>query len=814
MKKTGKIIVGVVSTACLVGTGYASWSINKGYTQTSGAPISGVIGEILDNSFGSITIKENDTNLKFDAPQGIYHGEEDLTLSYYVKAHAHESGNYDPYDLSIYESVSDDYIPYLNLSTEITDKDGKLLSEEKIAAIEEILDLPNTVIDYRTWLSKEAKENPDGYLVEFSFKWDEKNFKGVNPQIVYDEMDLTPEEKRAKFQHIIDTLKDVYFKFTFKVGYDGKLPGGEAEPPVTEKGYFTFDTVEHLTLKFTANNKEVNAKDELEVGTKVTIESTLEKDYVLETLTHNGKDILKTKSFEIAKGENKVVATTKFVGEVIPPVEEVKHSENVTLFKDLDNATANSAVKVEGVVVAIADNAVVLFDGYNYGTVMQGYSNEKVNVVSKSAIGKSIIVEGYASAFYGRNMVAVDKFAPEGISCTVNDSPYTYKVDETILPTEYDEAMLAAYASKDDIEPKYIIVKEAVVTISGNYTNFNKGTFEKGSICGTNVSGITFEHNKKYNLTGYLIHSSEGGNNSKFKNLIVTSAELVEDTPVPEVATKVAEVSVNPAEIKVGEVATVTAKDDLGATLENITITSVLGNEFVTIEGNKITGVKEGTFKFKVSSGELEASSEQTLVVKEKEVTPPTPQEEILNIDFKQKPDWKPVTEGLKENQYGARNMNVNGNNIYFSSSTYQEMTVNDLEGKYNSVFFGHNGGSLKPGNLPSPILTALTGIQQTEDAYKVNDKIYYGMVLEFDLENVSSIELTYHNKDVNYTISLLESKDLGTTWTKVATSEIADLSLTYKPTNKIEKARYAFCIESSATDGKARLPLDTLIIK
>lgn len=188
MKKTGKVIIGAVSTAALVGIGFGAWSINTGFASESASPISGVVTEILDYSFGSIKVEAYDTSVVFDAPES-YHGKEDLSVAYYVKALPNTGKyvtSYDPYDLSLYENCADDYVPYLNVVTELVDKDGKALDEETASKVNKIIDLPSKVIDYKEWLSSEAKASEKGYLFEFDFAWSEETFGGVNPQVYYD----------------------------------------------------------------------------------------------------------------------------------------------------------------------------------------------------------------------------------------------------------------------------------------------------------------------------------------------------------------------------------------------------------------------------------------------------------------------------------------------------------------------------------------------------------------------------------------------------------------------------------------------------
>ncbi len=605
MKKTGKVVFGVVSAAALVATGYASWSINKGFTQVSSNPISGTVTEILDNSFGKITLKENDTTLVFDAPKEYYNGTEDLEVSYFVKAHANDGdhvNDYDPYDLTRYDLVSQDYRPYLNISAEITDQNGDpLADEEKLANIEKLIDLPTKVIDYHEWLGEEAKNNEDGYLVNYAIAWDQETFGGVNPQIVYDnDLSLDVVTKREKFQEIIDTLSGVYFKLTFKVGYYGELP---PEVPEEKYGVVTFEEVTNLSLKLTADGNGVNNGDKLKVGTTVTVEATPSENYHLVSLTHNGESILDTKSFKVVENENVIVATVE--KDEVPPV-----TTNENTFDKLDSLNANDPVTIEGRIIAIGYNGALIYDGTEFGYITQNTSTK--NITSTYKVGDVIKVNGYVSVFYGFNMASVDKFDPSGAELTIEASNLTIEDPmANLTPTVWGEEELSNYASSVDAGPYYVTVKGAKYTKSGNNNNFSIGDFTNGSILLDDDNNPLVE-GKTYNLTGFMVYSVNKGSATGYKNMVLTSFEEVEVS-----ATKVAEVTLNPTKIKVGETATVTAKDDLGNDLTDITIVPADENQnIVEISGTTLKGLNLGIFDFTVTSGKLTQSDVIHLEVK------------------------------------------------------------------------------------------------------------------------------------------------------------------------------------------------------
>lgn len=659
MKKTGKVVFGVVSAAALVATGYASWSINKGFTQVSSNPISGTVTEILDNSFGKITLKENDTTLVFDAPKKYYNGTEDLEVSYFVKAHANDGehvNEYDPYDLTRYDLVSQDYRPYLNISAEVTDQNGDpLADEEKLANIEKLIDLPTKVIDYHEWLGEDAKNNEDGYLVNYAIAWDQETFGGVNPQIVYDnDSSLDVVNKREKFQEIIDTLSGVYFKLTFKVGFYGELP-----PEVSEEKYgvVTFKEVTNLSLKLTADGNAITSGDKLKVGTTVNVEATPSENYHLVSLTHNGESILDTMSFEVVENENTIVAS---VEEDLPPV-----TTNENTFDKLDSLNANDPVTIEGRIIAIGYNGALVYDGTQFGYVTQSTSSK--NITGAYKVGDVIKVNGYVSVFYGFNMASVDDFGPSGAELTVEASTLT--VDDpmaSLTPTEWGEEELSNYASSVDAGPYYVTVKGAKYTKSGKNNNFSVGDFTMGSIL-LDDDNNQLVAGKTYNLTGFMVYSASKGVATSYKNMVLTSFEEVEVS-----ATKVAEVTLTPTTIKVGETATVTAKDDLGNDLTDITVVPVDDTQdVVEVSGTTLKGLKADEFKFTVTSGKLAPSNEMTLVVKGETTTP---DEYTLVGEY----NWNPGEDFAASGQVvgvNGTNSPDNFNEYLFSTNTIQDQT-------------------------------------------------------------------------------------------------------------------------------------------
>lgn len=68
MKHTGKILFGVLSTSALVGTGFAAWIVNNGFTDTKTVVVNSSVDTDVENKYSSVvdlTVVEADNSLKF-----------------------------------------------------------------------------------------------------------------------------------------------------------------------------------------------------------------------------------------------------------------------------------------------------------------------------------------------------------------------------------------------------------------------------------------------------------------------------------------------------------------------------------------------------------------------------------------------------------------------------------------------------------------------------------------------------------------------------------------------------------------------------
>lgn len=207
MKHTGKILFGVLSTSALVGTGFAAWIVNNGFTDTKTVVVDSSVDTDVENKYSSVvdlTIVETDNSLKFAS---VANGE-DLTLTYNLKAN--EAAYTTDFSL-----VTNEYVPDITVSLEVTSKAGSKADIK--TEVEKYLVLPETqTITYDTWLVEDYKEA--GHPLNINFKW-KTDEEGTNPQDWIETSEYnTPELQREYFTNLANTLKDAKFTFTFKIG--------------------------------------------------------------------------------------------------------------------------------------------------------------------------------------------------------------------------------------------------------------------------------------------------------------------------------------------------------------------------------------------------------------------------------------------------------------------------------------------------------------------------------------------------------------------------------------------------------------------
>lgn len=250
MKHTGKILFGVLSTSALVGTGFAAWIVNNGFTDTKTVVVNSSVDTEVENKYSSVvdlTVVETDNSLKFASKKNG----EDLTLTYNLKAN--EAAYTTDFSL-----VTNEYIPDITVSLEVTSKAG--LRADITTEVEKYLVLPKTqTISYDTWLVEDYKET--GYPLNINFKW-HTDTEGTNPQDwIGTSEHNTPELQTQYFTNLANTLKDATFTFTFKIGR------------TVEMTTFTVDenlVNGKLTFKDTSGNT-LNPGTSYRVGTEVEV---------------------------------------------------------------------------------------------------------------------------------------------------------------------------------------------------------------------------------------------------------------------------------------------------------------------------------------------------------------------------------------------------------------------------------------------------------------------------------------------------------------------------------------------------------------
>lgn len=344
MKKASKVLIGVLSVGALIGTGFAAWTINKGYTKAE-AP--GFTPDVIVNnnsSFGKFIVTqveekneagETVSPIKFDAPREVYNngqklpfdpGEEDLEVTYNLRAESDNGHPVDPYTLGAvnrhaYDGIATEYIPDVSISTKVVDAQKQEVSAEVLAEIKEYVALPEDVserqmqIPYEKWLAADKKET--GYDHTLRFGWGSLTH-GENPQLYFikEENKVEGKDLSESFEAYINKLNEVVktsgiqFVFTFEIG------GVE----IFEANTSLISIVEGLgaDLYVTHEGKEVKNGDELEIGAVVNVSASALEGYENPVITFNGK-VIEAGEVTIVKGANEFGVTATKVTE---PVDE------------------------------------------------------------------------------------------------------------------------------------------------------------------------------------------------------------------------------------------------------------------------------------------------------------------------------------------------------------------------------------------------------------------------------------------------------------------------------------------------------------
>lgn len=268
MKKTAKTLLGVLSVGALVGTGYAMWHVNGGFTSYTTDGVAPGIETIVDDKFGTLEVTAIDDKIKFDSNYNKETGE-DLDVSYKVKAVANvidgKPSDRDPYDLSFYETISSEYLPNLKVTT------IAMKGEQELEGTDPFFKYVNLpvfdTVSYKEWLSAEAKAN-EGYVVNLNFTWGDAT-EGINPDEYWRTLD--PVTQKSNFEDLTNALKDVTFKFVFEVGGDDSVVDNKTDE-------ITITTVEGSTLSIEGMSNGTVTEGTHQVTLDVTEENKVLKD--------------------------------------------------------------------------------------------------------------------------------------------------------------------------------------------------------------------------------------------------------------------------------------------------------------------------------------------------------------------------------------------------------------------------------------------------------------------------------------------------------------------------------------------------------
>ena len=285
MKNTKKLLVGVLSVAALLGTGVAAWTIGGGLTSHS-ETLDPTVVETIGTRDIELNVAKKDSNDRI-----VFDSTPDLDITYTVKAVAADGAadGFDPYDLTNFEKVAEEYQPDLTITTKAYDVTNKEQRVELTAEDDfyKYVKLPEVQrVDYKTWLASEEK----GYDVKLTFAWSDKY---GNPQ-EYVDSELAAKsaaEQRTFLEDVIAALKNVQFEFVFEV----KGIEGEDVPPVGEEtGTITLPTVEGSTLAIEGYDAE---------------KGTVPAGRHLITITTDEGKVVENNKLTIYEGETPVIVT-------------------------------------------------------------------------------------------------------------------------------------------------------------------------------------------------------------------------------------------------------------------------------------------------------------------------------------------------------------------------------------------------------------------------------------------------------------------------------------------------------------------------
>ena len=525
MRNSKKLLIGVLSVAALIGTGYAAWTIGGVFTDAT-QDLNPIVEETIGTRDIALEVsKDENDNIKFDSKA-------DLSVTYNVKAVKAETNlieGFDPYDLSYYDKVAEDYQPDLTVSARALDSttgDPLDPSDEFF----KIVNLPKEVTyGYDQWLAKDYKDN--GFPVELVFTWGDFT-GGLNPQEYLDSQlaSKTQDEQRAFLQGIIDNLKGVKFEFTFKV--EGSVID-DPEPVEDTTGEVTAPDVADST--FLIDGEPISGN--LKAG-----------EHQITITTADGKVVKDNKLIVVENGVDKEVELTE-------PLTRAAHTYTAT-YNFLKGATYSFKYDV-------VDEVVV----------------EEPTVFETGKLGLWQGNKGKAYYFTGEmdgNFAASTEVFADGANLTVyehNNGQYTIQIDKN---------------------GKYL-----GAIVSGNFINFNVQDDE-----------YFWDYNETYDTYVTTLENKTVfmGTSSDFSTFSLSNLNVIEnedrfiahidEEEIPAPKAESVTISANPTTIKVDETSELSYDlSPIGSQIDGDIVYKINGanDGVVSLEGHKVTGLKEGS---------------------------------------------------------------------------------------------------------------------------------------------------------------------------------------------------------------------------
>lgn len=576
MKHTGKILFGVLSTSALVGTGFAAWIVNNGFTDTKTVVVDSSVDTDVENKYSSVvdlTIVETDNSLKFAS---VANGE-DLTLVYNLKAN--EAAYTTDFSL-----VTNEYIPDITVSLEVTSKVG--LRADITTEVEKYLVLPEAqTISYDTWLVEDYKEA--GYPLNINFKWN-TDAEGTNPQDWIETSEYnTPELQREYFTNLATTLNDAKFTFTFKIGrtvemttftvdenlVNGKLTFKDSSGNTLNPGtsYRTGTEVEvvpeadpyYKVDKVLVDEVEITANEEGKYVFTLDKASTVSATFVnkVNTVTLNYEETQGEVKLTNASGED-LVGTTLNANDTFKVV--ATPNENYVLKGVVVTQGENTLTDDEGVYTVLDNedgvNVTVTFE-VRTATVtyepVTGISNVKLNNVAISEVttldyGTEVTItfdvnEGYELTnvlLDGETLVATE----EAYKFTVSKDTYTLSFEVGVVEETFDDISQILSAEKGTaVKIRGKVVADTasgplVLDENGNYIYVFKPTGEYRLNDLVKVEGIIGNYSNRNQISNATIETFADD------TLVINDLETVGVT-YEEISTNTAEYGLTEAKV-------------------------------------------------------------------------------------------------------------------------------------------------------------------------------------------------------------------------------------------------------------------------